>query len=128
MLHQAEISTARVRTLRKTPTDAEKALWQRLRASQACGAKFRRQHAFENFILDFVSLDAMLVIEVDGGQQVERAAYDAKRSALIEKAGFVVLRFWNDDVLLKIDDVMERIFLVVEERLGVVAKSDPSPP
>ena len=56
------------RTLRHDMTDAEQLLWKRLRGRQINGRKFRRQHLFGDFILDFVCLEAQLVIEIDGGQ------------------------------------------------------------
>ena len=59
------------RKLRLKMTDAERALWQALRYQQMSGVKFRRQHPFADFILDFVCLEKMLVIEVDGGQHNE---------------------------------------------------------
>ncbi len=59
------------RKLRKAMTGAEKKLWQQLRGKQFDGYKFRRQHLFGDFILDFVCLEAKLVIEVDGGQHLE---------------------------------------------------------
>ena len=96
--------------LRLTMTDAELCLWQRLRHQQM-GVKFRRQHPFENFVLDFVCLSEKLAIELDGGQHVELVANDAVRTALLEKAGFRVLRFWNNQVLTEMDAVLELIWL-----------------
>lgn len=101
------------RTLRRNMTDAERKLWYRLRSNQL-GVKFRRQHPFENFILDFVCLQVGLVVEVDGGQHVEQAEYDAQRTAALEKAGFRVLRFWNNQVMNELDSVVEVIRLDLE--------------
>ncbi len=98
------------RNLRNTMTDAERALWKALRGQQMAGYKFRRQHPFENYILDFVCLDQMLVIEVDGSQHVEHADFDEERSRQLAKAGFRVVRFWNNEVLTQIDAVKERIW------------------
>ncbi len=56
----------RARSLRRDPTEAERLLWKRLRRRQVDGAKFRRQHTIGNYIADFVCLEAMLIIEVDG--------------------------------------------------------------
>jgi very-short-patch-repair endonuclease len=61
------------RKLRRNMIDAELRLWQCLKSRQLRGFKFRRQHPFEDFILDFVCLEALLVIEVDGGQHVLNA-------------------------------------------------------
>jgi very-short-patch-repair endonuclease len=86
------------RGLRKRMTDAEQALWRILRVRQLDGCKFRRQHPYENYILDFVCLEHRMVIEVDGGQHAESAS-DEARDARLAAAGFTVLRFWNHDVL-----------------------------
>ena len=94
-------------------TDAERRLWQRLRGNQL-GVKFRRQHPFENYILDFVCLPLALIVEVDGGQHTEQAEYDSKRTALLEAAGFRVQRFWNNQVLNELDAVVEVIRATIE--------------
>ncbi len=90
-------------------TDAEQHLWQVLRGRQIDGCKFRRQHPFGDYILDFVCLDRMLVVEVDGGQHVGSSA-DEVRDGILNDAGFEVLRFWNHDVLEHRDAVAEQIF------------------
>ncbi|MGH8809160.1 MAG: endonuclease domain-containing protein [Noviherbaspirillum sp.] len=90
-------------------TDAESRLWHRLRGEQL-GAKFRRQHPFENYILDFVCLDRRLIIEVDGSQHADDAAYDDARTAALNLAGFKVMRFWNNEVLNETDVVVQAIW------------------
>ncbi|MFZ6770419.1 endonuclease domain-containing protein [Undibacterium sp. Di26W] len=101
------ITTAKV--LRKNMTDAEKKLWQGLRGEQL-GVKFRRQYPFQYFVLDFVCLEKRLVIEVDGGQHTEAQTYDMHRTEVLKKAGFTVLRFWNNQVLSETSAVMEEIW------------------
>ena len=98
------------RELRKTMTDAERKLWQQLRGKPFDGHKFRRQHPFGDFILDFVCLEAKLVIEVDGGQHNE-SAQDLVRDQVLKQAGFRVMRFWNNQVLTEIEAVVEAIWL-----------------
>ncbi|MCL1633877.1 endonuclease domain-containing protein [Luteimonas sp. SX5] len=98
------------------------ALWQRLRARQLDNAKFRRQHPFDDYILDFACLERTIVIELDGGQHADAADYDAKRTATLEKAGFVVLRFWNNEVFENMDGVLEVIWTTLR------ARAKPSPP
>ena len=110
------------RTLRRNMTDAEKLLWQRLRGCQIGGHKFRRQHPFGDYILDFVCLEAKLVVEVDGGQHNESAT-DLVRDQVLESAGFQIMRFWNNQVLHEIESVVEAIWLELE-RLN----PPPSPP
>ena len=91
--------------LRKNLTDAERKLWQHLRGEQL-GAKFRRQHPFQGYILDFVCLEHRLIIEVDGSQHADAIAQDAARTEVLERAGFRVLRFWNNEVLAQTEAVL----------------------
>jgi very-short-patch-repair endonuclease len=100
----------RARQLRNAATDAERHLWCQLRREQLAGYKFRRQYPIANYIVDFVCIPARLVIELDGGQHVDAAVSDARRTQIIEAQGYRVLRFWNDDVLLRTELVLEEIF------------------
>ena len=99
----------KARTLRKNLTAAERMLWRHLRLRQLGGYKFRRQQPLGQYIVDFVCFEKRLIIELDGGQHNEQAAYDAERSAWLETQGFHVLRFWNGQVLTAIDAVNEMI-------------------
>ena len=99
----------RARRLRRDQTNAEQALWARLRDRQLCGAKFRRQHPIGPFVADFCCPRRKLVVELDGGQHAEEAASDEKRSRFLEAQGYRVLRFWNHDVLQNTEAVVERI-------------------
>ena len=103
------------RNLRKAMTDAELRLWRVLRGRQMAGYKFRRQHPFGDFILDFVCLDVKLVIEVDGGQHSEQMEDDAVRSNKLVGAGFRILRFWNNEVLGELEVVKERIWMALQK-------------
>lgn len=100
----------RARQLRRASTDAERHLWQHIRCRNLADHKFRRQYPVAGYIIDFVSLPAMLVIEIDGGQHVDAVEYDAARTRKLEARGFRVLRFWNDDVLLRTEEVLEVIW------------------
>ena len=71
---------------------------------------FRRQHAIGPYIADFCAPGAKLVIEVDGSQHLDQEEYDLERTAFLVEKGFRVLRFWNSDVINKIDDVMGVIY------------------
>lgn len=97
------------RQLRKNLTDAERHLWQRLRGRQLNGVKFRRQQCIGDYIVDFVSLEHRLVIELDGGQHAGQQDYDAARSAFLQAQGYRVLRFWNHDVLQHTEAVLDSI-------------------
>ncbi|KZC33959.1 MULTISPECIES: endonuclease domain-containing protein [Rhodanobacter] len=106
----------RARQLRNDSTDAERCLWYFLRSEQLAGHKFRRQYPLAGYIVDFVCVPARLVIELDGGQHLDALAYDQRRTEALQREGYRVLRFWNDDVLLRTQDVLAEIFRVLEER------------
>ncbi len=91
----------RCRELRTTSTDAEALLWALLRARQIAGVKFRRQHQFGPYILDFYSAERKLAIEVDGGHHTggKQAERDRDRDSHLEAQGIHVLRFTNAEVL-----------------------------
>ncbi len=93
------------RNLRREMTDAEKLLWRHLRMKQFEGHKFRRQYPLGNYIVDFVCLEAALILEVDGGQHADNSASDDIRTQWLEGKGFRVMRFWNNDVLKNIEEV-----------------------
>jgi adenine-specific DNA-methyltransferase len=100
--------------LRDASTDAERVLWQRLRNRQLSGYKFRRQHVIGAYVADFVCLEHHLIVELDGGQHVELAAVDAVRTAFLQATVFRVLRYWNDEVLLRLDDVLADVLRELE--------------
>jgi very-short-patch-repair endonuclease len=95
------------RKLRADQTDTEELLWSHLRARRLEGEKFVRQLQIDAYVADFACRTARLAIELDGGQH--DAARDAARTAIIEKYGYRVLRFWNNDVLVDLDAVLEAI-------------------
>jgi very-short-patch-repair endonuclease len=97
----------RARELRNNPTDAERTLWGQLRLWQLDGYKFRRQQPLGRYIVDFVCLEKRVVVEVDGGQHGDQV--DAERDNWLRDEGFVVLRFWNNEVLQNMDAVREVI-------------------
>ena len=111
----------RARALRREMTEAERCLWYQLRAHRFMGLKFKRQKPLGRYIVDFVCLEIGLIIELDGGQHAEQLAYDQRRDFWLKEKGFIVLRFWNHDVLLQTDAVLERLRLWVEQK-------QPSPP
>jgi very-short-patch-repair endonuclease len=104
-----ERAGVRARELRQGQTDAETLLWNRLRNRQLSGLKFRRQRPIGNSFADFACVEIGLVVELDGGQHVEKATYDADREEKMKRAGFQTLRFWNHEVLNETDAVMEKI-------------------
>ena len=108
------------RVLRKSQTDAELRLWQRLRNRQLGNFKFRRQHPFPPFIVDFVCPEGRLIVEIDGGQHAEDRDADERRTLALQAHGYRVIRFWNNDVLQNMEGVLESI-------LGEL-RSPPHPP
>jgi very-short-patch-repair endonuclease len=111
------------RSLRNAPTDAERVLWRHLKSRQIEGCKFRRQHPYGDYIVDFACLERRVIVEVDGSQHFDAAPYDEKRSRFLRLAGFKVLRFWNNKVFGELEGVLEVI------RRELVARCvNPSPP
>ena len=96
------------RQLRAAQTDAERTLWQCLRGGQLDGLKFRRQHPFPPYIADFYCDALKLVIELDGSQH--NAEVDAIRTRFLETQGLTVMRFWDNEVLMQTEAVVEAIF------------------
>ena len=98
------------RTMRKEHTVAEAVMWELLR-NDRLGVKFRRQHPIENYIVDFISLQEKLVVEVDGGyhEGQDQKKYDEMRTKTLNEIGFKVLRFTNEEVLKNQYKVRDRI-------------------
>jgi adenine-specific DNA-methyltransferase len=103
------MSRTKARHLRKNMTDAERTLWRHLRLRQFAGYKFRRQQPIGKYIVDFVCFERKLVVELDGSQHSEELVYDLERSAWLEKQGFRILRFWDNQVFNETDGVKEAI-------------------
>ena len=96
------------RKLRHEPTDAEVRLWQHLRGKQLGGHKFTKQFPIGGFVVDFAERTARIAIELDGGQHT-KSATDAERTAIIDAHGYQVIRYWNHDVLINTEGVLEDI-------------------
>jgi very-short-patch-repair endonuclease len=108
----------KARALRKGSTLAENKMWHQLRSRQVLGKKFRRQHPFEEFILDFYCDELKLVIEVDGGYHAskEQAEYDQNRTDFLKQFGLKILRFTNQEVEFRMMDVLKSIALTIENK------------
>ena len=104
----------RARALRNQSTDAERHLWQHLRGKQLAGYRFRRQLPIAGFIADFACLEAKIIVELDGGQHAQNVGYDGRRDRLIEAQGFRILRFWDNQVFLETQAVLEQIMRALE--------------
>ncbi len=114
--------TARSRELRLNATDAERKLWAQISARKIASVRFNRQFPIGPFICDFVSRSAKLVIEVDGGQHAVDVAKDEARTAYLKTRGYRVIRFWNNDILERIEGVVSEI----ERVLADMPSPDPS--
>ena len=121
----------KAREMRRNPTEAEAVLWKYI-SNNKLGVHFRRQHPVYDYIPDFVSLKNQLIIEIDGGYHFEgeQPEKDAERTQYLNEAGFVVLRFTNEEVLCDIDNVLEEITDTIEDCQAIsspVDRTNPSP-
>jgi very-short-patch-repair endonuclease len=114
------VQRSRARTMRKELTPAELRLWHQLRAHRLMGLGFRRQHPVGPFITDFACIESKVIVELDGSQHGldDMAVADARRTDWLQEQGWLVLRFWNDDVLNALDDVCQNIWIVCDGRRG----------
>ena len=107
-------------------SDAERLLWKHLRAHRFAGEKFRRQEPIGTYIVDFVSHNSHLIIEVDGGQHTTQVAYDEARTLWLNSRGYRVIRFWNNQVLVETEAVLDAIALTLPHK-GEGNGCDPPP-
>ena len=103
-------------------TDAERALWSRLRGEQL-GVKFRRQHPLGGYVADFACLAPRLIVELDGLQHANQQAYDDRRDAFFRSQGFTVLRVATDAPFVNIEGVLVSIL----DRLESLTGAAPTP-
>ena len=105
------------RRLRESQTSTEARLWQALRNRRLAHWKFRRQHPIDRYIVDFVTLDGKLIVEVDGTTHSSTAEMkrDCERTRVLESLGFHVLRVSNLDVFGNLDGVLEMIYRTLKE-------------
>jgi very-short-patch-repair endonuclease len=109
-----EVKTTRARRLRKMATNAENALWHRLRSRALHGHKFVRQEPIGPYTVDLICRERRLIIEVDGGQHAD-SARDGVRDKWLVDRNYRVLRFWNNDVLGNMAGVLEIIAITLAE-------------
>ena len=100
---------ANARALRAKSTDAERRLWYYLRDRRLSGYRFRRQVPIGRFVVDFVCMRARLIVELDSGQHADSALDDLERTRCLARAGYHVIRFWNDEALQRTEAVLESI-------------------
>jgi len=121
-LQNVRRTVAKARKLRRNSTDVERKFWHRIRDKQIDEYRFRRQRPIGRYIVDFICLEARLIVELDGGQHAEDAAYDQRRTAFLESLGYRVLRFWNNEVIENMTGVLERL------RETLLETQAPTPP
>ena len=120
------------RRLRRDQTDVERRLWSRLRSRRMAGWKFRHQMPVGRFVVDFCCPDAWLIVELDGGQHSREndVARDRLRSGELEAAGYLAVRFWNDEVVENLDGVCDTVLNLLQgasSDLDNVVPTDPGP-
>ena len=94
------------RKLRFDQTEAEKMMWSKVRDRRLMGLKFRRQVPIEGYVVDFMCVERGLIVELDGGQHADMVEKDKERTDVLESKGFLVKRYWNNDVLTNMDGVL----------------------
>lgn len=99
------------RELRQVETETEKILWEFLRGKRLNGLKFRRQHPYEHYVLDFFCVEHQLVVELDGSVHdvLDQAAYDEERTNFLNEHGLHIIRFRNEDVKKNLSSVLQKI-------------------
>lgn len=107
--------TQLARVLRSNQTKQEHKLWSLLRNRQFFGLKFKRQYPIDNYIADFICLEKLIIIELDGSQHnddkfIEK---DIARTEYLESKGYRVIRVWNNEV----DNNFEGVFLYLKEQI-----------
>jgi very-short-patch-repair endonuclease len=99
------------RELRQVEPEAEKIMWAALRGKRLNGLKFRRQHPYEHYVLDFFCVEHQLVVELDGSVHdvSDQAAYDEERTGFLNEHGLRVIRFRNEEVKKNLPGVLQKI-------------------
>jgi very-short-patch-repair endonuclease len=105
------------RTLRRSKTVAEDAFWALVRGRRFHGHKFRRQVPIDRYVVDFLCMDARIIVEIDGRQHAGEADHDTARTAILQGLGFEVVRFTNDDVLLRPAVTEARLKVILDSRV-----------
>jgi very-short-patch-repair endonuclease len=121
--HQRDLA----RRLRREMTDPERLLWGQLRAHRQDGLAFRRQTPIGPYVVDFACHAARLVIELDGSRHswAGQSRRDALRDAWLADRGYLVLRFWNPEVMANLGGVVETILAAAAHRTNDTTRGGP---
>jgi very-short-patch-repair endonuclease len=95
--------------MRREQTPAEQVLWRHLRGRRMCNVKFRRQFSIGPYFTHFCSIERRLIVEIDGSQHADQSGDDEARTSYLASRGYRLLRFWNDQVLERTDEVLAEI-------------------
>jgi len=117
-----QVKLARAKEFRRSMTPEEASLWEELRGNKLHGLHFRRQQVIDGLIADFYCNDAGVVIEVDGPIHEASRDYDRQRDLVLNGRGLTVIHFANDEVRLRLDNVLRTI------RLACGRRRYPEPP
>jgi len=107
----------RAKELRQNMTEAEKVLWQAVRANRLNGWHFRRQQIIGGFIADFYCHAAALVVELDGEIHKSQQEYDQERTEIIRDHGIDVIRFTNEEIKSQLPQVLQKIDALCRARV-----------
>ena len=110
--------------MRHTPAVTEKHFWNEVRDRKLGGFKFRRQYLIGPYIADYVCVEKKLIVELDGVLHADHAEYDERRDAFLEREGYRVIRFKNEDLLHDMSGTLEYI----RRELCAAPSPRPSPP
>src|SRR3954447_24756504 len=111
MVERMDKFRTRARKLRESQTSAEARLWQALRGRRLARWKFRRQHPIDRYVVDFITIDGKLIVEIDGVTHSgpSELARDKARTKVLEACGFHIVRVSNTDVYENLEGVLEMI-------------------
>ena len=117
--------TQTARILRKNMTEQEYKLWSLIKNKQFDGCKFLRQYVIGNYIVDFVCREKKVIIEIDGAQHNinKNIIHDEERTKFLEKLGYSIIRFWNNDIDYNIEGVYQKL----QEVLNINNQHPPLP-
>lgn len=125
-MYNDQIQKIRRQKLRKNQTEAEKILWEKVRNRKLDGLKFYRQYSIGPYILDFFCPKTRVGIELDGEQHKEAKEYDKERKFFLEKSGVHIIRFWNQEIINNLENVLENITNSNARNPSLVIREGPS--
>ena len=115
------------RELRRDSSRAEKICWHLIRDRRINGIKFRRHHPIGPYFADFACVSRKLVIEIDGEHHAFQVEADAHRTAVMEREGWRVIRFWANEVVQNPESIWSAIEIALTERSSVIPSPNLSP-